>query len=178
MPARSSRTRAALYAGGFLGPFGGGMVVVLVPELRDAFGISTSAASLALTAYLVPFAALQLVSGTIGERVGRARAPRVAYVLYGLASLAAAAAGGYGAFLAARAVQGVANAFTTPLVLAGLAESTPDASLGRAMGTFAAVQTAGVVSAPLIGGLAGALDYRLAFVAAAAAAALLAAVPV
>ncbi|HSD78588.1 MAG TPA: MFS transporter [Solirubrobacteraceae bacterium] len=178
MPARSSRTRAALYAGGFLGPFGGGMVVVLVPELRDAFGISTSAASLALTAYLVPFAALQLVSGTIGERVGRARATRAAYVLYGLASLAAAAAGGYGAFLAARAVQGVANAFTTPLVLAGLAESTPDASLGRAMGTFAAVQTAGVVSAPLIGGLAGALDYRLAFVAAAAAAALLAAVPV
>jgi MFS family permease len=38
------------------------------------------------------------------------------------------------------------------------------------MGTFAAVQTAGVVGAPLVGGLAGALDYRLAFVAAAAAA--------
>jgi MFS family permease len=160
-------TRLALYAGGFLGPFGGGMVVVLVPELRDAFGISTGLASLALTAYLVPFAALQLVSGTIGERVGRARATRVAFLVYALASAGAALAGGYGVFLGARAVQGAANAFTTPLVLAGLAEATRRAHLGRAMGTFAAVQTAGVVCAPLVGGLAGAADYRLAFVAAA-----------
>jgi MFS family permease len=174
----SRATRAALYAGGFIGPFGGGMVVVLVPELRDAFGISTGLASLALTIYLIPFAVLQLVSGTIGERVGRTRATRAAFVVYALASAATALASGYGAFLAARAIQGAANAFTTPLVLAGLADATPPDELGRAMGTFAAVQTAGVVGAPLIGGLAGAADYRLAFVAAALVALLLAAVPV
>jgi MFS family permease len=176
--ATTRTTRAALYAGGFIGPFGGGMVVVLVPELRDAFGISTGLASLALTIYLVPFAALQLVSGTIGERIGRVRATRVAFLVYALASLATALAGGYGAFLAARVVQGAANAFTTPLVLAGLADATPPEELGRAMGTFAAVQTAGVVAAPLIGGLAGSADYRLPFVAAALVALLLAAVPV
>ena len=177
MPA-STATRAALYAGGFIGPFGGGMVVVLVPELRDAFGISTGLASLALTVYLVPFAALQLVSGTIGERVGRARATRAAFVVYALAAAATALAGGYVAFLAARAVQGAANAFTTPLVLAGLVDATPPEELGRAMGTFAAVQTAGIVAAPLIGGLAGSADYRLAFAAVAAVALMLAAVPV
>jgi MFS family permease len=166
--------RGALYAGGFIGPFGGGMVTVLVPELRDAFGVSSSAASLALTAYLVPFAALQLVSGTLGERLGRARATGVAFLVYAAASLAAAAATGFAAFLVARAVQGAANAFTTPLVLATLADLTPERDLGRTMGTFAAVQTAGVVGAPLVGGLAGALDYRLAFVAAAVAAVALA----
>jgi MFS family permease len=174
----SGRTRAALYAGGFLGPFGGGMVTVLVPELRDAFGISSAGASLALTVYLVPFAALQLVSGTLGERFGRARATRLAFAVYAVASLVAAAGGGYGLFLAARAVQGAANAFTTPLVLAALADATEEADLGRSMGTFAAVQTAGVVGAPLVGGLAGAVDYRLAFVAAAAAALVLVAVTV
>lgn len=162
--------RAALYAGGFIGPFGGGMVTVLVPELRDAFGVPTATVSLTLTAYLVPFAAVQLVSGTVGERVGRVRATRAAFGVYAIASLAAAATGAFALFLAARAVQGAANAFTTPLVLAALAEDTPEAQLGQAMGTFAAVQTAGVVGAPLIGGLAGAVDYRLAFVAAAAAA--------
>ena len=167
---RHPTRRAALYAGGFLGPFGGGMVTVLVPELRDAFGVSTAAVSLALTAYLVPFAALQLVSGTLGERLGRVRATRVAFAVYAVASLAAAATGAFAVFLAARAVQGAANAFTTPLVLAALADDTPDAQLGQAVGTFAAVQTAGVVGAPLVGGLAGALDYRLAFVGAAAAA--------
>jgi MFS family permease len=166
--AHAGRTRAALYAGGFIGPFGGGMVTVLVPELRDAFGVTTASASLALTAYLVPFAALQLVSGTLGERLGRSRATRIAFAVYALASLAAAAAGAYWLFLAARAIQGAANAFTTPLVLAGLADATPEPDLGRAMGTFAAVQTAGVVGAPLVGGLAGGVDYRLAFVAAAA----------
>ncbi len=166
----STAKRAALYAGGFLGPFGGGMVTVLIPELRDAFGVSSAGASLALTAYLVPFAAVQLVSGTLGERLGRARATRAAFGIYALASLAAAATGAFAVFLAARAVQGAANAFTTPLVLAALADDTPEAELGRAMGTFAAVQTAGVVGAPLVGGLAGAVDYRLAFVAAAAAA--------
>ena len=55
-------------------------------------------------------------------------------------------------------------------MLAALADDTPEAELGRAMGTFAAVQTAGVVGAPLVGGLTGAVDYRLAFVAAEAAA--------
>jgi MFS family permease len=172
-PSPSRARRAALYAGGFLGPFGGGMVTVLVPELRDAFGVSTATVSLALTAYLVPFAALQLVSGTLGERLGRARATRAAFAVYAVASLTAAATGAFAVFLAARAVQGAANAFTTPLVLAALADDTPDAQLGQAMGTFAAVQTAGVVGAPLIGGLAGAVDYRLAFAGAAAAAILL-----
>jgi MFS family permease len=167
--------RGALYAGGFIGPFGGGMVTVLIPELRDAFDVSSATASLALTSYLVPFAALQLVSGTLGERLGRARATGVAFLVYAAASVAAALATGFAAFLAARAVQGAANAFTTPLVLATLADATPERDLGRAMGTFAAVQTAGVVGAPLVGGLAGALDYRLAFVAAALAAVALAA---
>jgi len=55
------------------------MVTVLIPELRDAFGVSSAGASLALTAYLVPFAAVQLVSGTLGERLGRARATRAAF---------------------------------------------------------------------------------------------------
>jgi MFS family permease len=163
-------TRVALYAGGFIGPFGGGMVTVLIPELRDAFGVSTASASLALTAYLVPFAALQLVSGTLGDRLGRARATRAAFMVYALASVWVALAGSFVPFLVARALQGAANAFTTPLVLAALADATEERDLGRAMGTFAAVQTAGVVGAPLVGGLAGALDYRLAFVVAAIAA--------
>jgi hypothetical protein len=174
-PAHASPVaRAALYAGGFIGPFGGGMVSVLLPELSDAFGVSTAAASLSVTFYFVPYAAIQLVSGTIGERFGRAQATRIAFVVYALGSLGAALAGSIGPFLVARALQGSANAFTSPLVLAGLADVTPREQLGRAVGTFAAVQTAGMVCAPLIGGLAGAIDYRLAFLAAALVALLLA----
>ncbi len=67
--------RIGLYAGGFLGPVGGAILAVLIPELRDAFDAGTSDVTWAITAYLVPFAALQLVSGTIalGAAVLRVR---------------------------------------------------------------------------------------------------------
>lgn len=169
--------RGALYAGGFLGPFGGGVLTVLIPDLRTEFDVSTGVASLVIPAYIVPFAALQLVSGTIGERLGPARTVRAAYVFYALACLLAAATSGFGLLLFSRALQGAANAFTTPLLLAALAGGTPPVKLGRAMGTFAAVQTAGIVSAPLVGGLAGAVDLRLAFLGPALAALVLAVIP-
>lgn len=80
-------------------------------------------------------------------------------------------------FLGCRALQGVANAFLTPLLLAALAESTPPERVGRSVVTFAAVQTAALVVAPLGGGLAGEVSWRLAFVAPALAALVLAALP-
>ena len=138
-----------LYVGGFLGPFGGGMVAVLVPQLRDAFDATTGAVAAAIPAYLVPFAALQLVSGTLGERLGRRRVVRTGYLFYALFCVLAALAPGIGAFLVCRSLQGVANAFLTPLLLAGLADEVPPRQIGRAVGTFAAVQTAAVALAPL-----------------------------
>ena len=143
-----------LHLGGFIGPFGGAVLAVLVPELRDAFGATTSQIALAVPAYLVPFALLLVVSGTLGERLGRRRTVQTAYLAYAIASLAAALAPTIGAFLAARAAQGVANAFTTPLLMAALADSVPRARLGRSIGTFAGVQAAGISFAPLLGGLA------------------------
>ena len=103
---------------------------------------------------------------------------RAAYLAYAVASLAVAASGSIGPSWSPGRFQGAANAFVTPLLLAALAEETPVESLGRSMGTFAAVQTAGVVSAPLCGGLAGALDYRLAFLVPAGVAVALALVPI
>ncbi len=166
-----------LYIGGFLGPFGGGVVAVLVPQLRDAFDASTAAVAASIPAYLVPFAVLQLVSGTVGERLGRRRVVRTGYLAYTAFSVLAAVAPGMVAFLGSRALQGAANAFLTPLLLAGLADEVPPAQIGRAVGTFAAVQTAAVALSPLCGGLLGALDWRLAFLVPAFVAAGLALVP-
>ena len=155
--------RAALYLGGFLGPFGGGVIVVLIPELQRTFDASPGAVTAGLTAYLLPFAALQLVSGTIGERLGRRRTIRWAFLAYAVTSFGVALTPSIVPFLVLRACQGAANAFTSPLLLAALAESATEERLGRSMGTFAAVQTAGMVIAPLCGGLLGAIEPRLAF---------------
>jgi MFS family permease len=166
-----------LYIGGFLGPFGAGVLAVLVPQLRDAFGASTGTVAAAIPAYLVPFALLQLVSGTVGERLGRRRVVRTGYLAYAAFSVLAALAPGMGVFLVARALQGAANAFLTPLLLAGIADEVAPAQIGRAVGTFAAVQTAAVALSPLCGGLLGALGWRLAFLVPAGVAAALALLP-
>ena len=97
-----------LYVGGFLGPFGGAVLAVLIPELRDAFDATTTEIALAVPAYLVPFALLQLISGTLAERIGRRRVVTIAYTVYAVGSIGAAVAPGIEAFLVCRGIQGTA----------------------------------------------------------------------
>jgi len=75
-------------------------------------------------------------------------------------------------------VQGAANAFTTPLLLAAVAAATPPDRLGRTLGLFSSLQATGQTSAPLLGGLAAEVHWAWAFWAVAGVAALLAVVGV
>lgn len=164
----------ALYAGGFLGPFGAGMVTPVLPEIGADFHQSTGTAALSVTAYLLPFAICMLVSGTLGERWGAVRTTRLAYLGYLVVSLVCVLPGPFWLFLVARAGQGAANSFTTPLLLAAVAQVVPKERLGRALGLFAALQSAGQTTAPLIAGLVAAASWRYAFVASAVVAGVLA----
>lgn len=155
--------RIPLYVGGFMGPFGTVVIVPMFPELREEFDASSSAVSLGFSLYLIPFAALLLVSGTLGERWGRRRTVRGTYLLYALASLGCALAPTLPVFIAARALQGVANAFITPLLLAGLAETVPAERFGRQVGIYSSFQALGGGLGPIIGGIAADTDWRLAF---------------
>lgn len=162
-------TTAALYVGGLLGPLGGGVVAPMLPEIGRSVHASSAAVAISLTVYFVPFALIQLVSGTLGERWGLRRTVQAAYLGYALASVCCALAPGLTAFLAGRAVMGAANAFTSPLLLAGLGGAVRPERLSRAIGIYASFQAAGQSFAPLLGGLAAAWSWRLAFVVVAAA---------
>jgi MFS family permease len=153
-----------LYAGGFLGPFGGAMLVALIPTVAGDLDTSDGLVALAITAYMVPFATLQLISGTLAERLGGARVVRTGYVGFGAAALLCALAPDVHVFIGGRALMGAANAFLSPILLSALAEAVAPAVLGRAVGTFAAVQVAGLSLAPVIGGALGEINWRLAFV--------------
>nr|WP_091805071.1 MFS transporter [Prauserella marina] len=146
-----------------LGPFGGGVVAAILPELGQSFAVSPSVAASSVTVYLLPFAGLMLVSGTLGERWGPGRTIRLAYVTYAVAAVVAALAPWFWLFQVSRGVQGAANAFTLPLLMAKLTAGMPPARLGRALGLFGAMQALGQTSAPLVGGLAAELNWRLAF---------------
>ncbi len=160
--------RFALYLGGFLGPFGTIVTVPMLPELRDEFSVSTEVAGLNITMYVLPMAALMVFSGTLGERWGRNRTVRLTAAGYAGASLICALAPSFGWFLFGRALQGMLNAFFTPLLVAALAETTPSELLGRAVGFYSSFQAVGTAAAPLVGGLAADAEWRSAFVVAAA----------
>ncbi|MET9230809.1 MFS transporter [Lentzea sp. NPDC003310] len=156
--------RAGLYAGALIGPFGGAVTTSILPEIGAGFGRSPGSAAATLTYYMVPFAVLMLASGTLAQRWGPQRTVRIAYVAYAAASALAACSWTFEVLLASRALQGAANSFTTPVLLAVVAASTPKEKLGRALGLFGSMQAAGQTSAPLVGGLTAEVDWRLAFV--------------
>ena len=81
------RSLVPLYVCGILGPFGGTVLSPMIPELRESFDTSTATIAWGIGAFFFPFAALLLVSGTLGEKWGRERTVRTAVVLYALASL-------------------------------------------------------------------------------------------
>ena len=174
---RQKYSKAPLYAGGLLGPLGTSVVVPMFPELRDSFSVSTEAVGWAFSAYMFPFAAFLMFSGTIGERLGRRRTVRATFVLYAAATVGCGLAPTFPVFIAGRAAQGVANAFITPLLLAGLAEITPPAQLGKVVGRYSSMQMLGGAVAPLIGGLAAELNCRLALIAIAVVALMLSLAP-
>lgn len=159
-----------LYLGGFLGPFGGAIVNTMLPQLAQGLNTSTATASAAITAYVLPFAALMVASGTLATRWGLARTVRFAYLVYVLASIVCVVAASTAPFLAGRALQGVANAFTTPLLITMIYELAPRRRVGRSLGTYASMQAAGQAFAPFVGGVAAGIDYRWAFAATALAA--------
>ena len=166
-----------LYIGGFMGPFGTVVIVPMFPELRESFDASSGAVGLGFTLYFLPFALLLTVSGTVGERLGRRRTVRATYLTYAVASIGCALAPNLATFLAARLLQGAANAFITPLLVAGLADVVPDERLGRSVGVYSSFQAVGTGLGPVIGGLAADTNWRWAFVFTAAAALVLAAFP-
>ncbi|MEI2652891.1 MAG: MFS transporter [Nocardioides sp.] len=176
---RSRRGAASwpVYVGGFIGPFGGAMVSPMLPELRDALHTSLAVIASNMSFYLVPFAICLLWSGTLAEIWGRRRTLLFAYLAYAAASVVCALASSAPLFLAGRVGQGIANAFTTPILMSVLVEITEGRRLGRVLGFFGSVQAAGLTFAPMIGGLCAALDWRLAFWTTMAAALGLAVVP-
>lgn len=147
-----------------MGPFGTVVILPMFPELRRSFDASSEAVGWGFTVYLLPFAALLIVSGTLGERWGRRRTVQATFVVYAGASLVCAAAPNLAIFLVGRALQGVANAFITPLLLAGLADMTLETQLGRSVGIYSSFQSFGSALSPLVGGLAADTNWRWAFV--------------
>lgn len=130
------------------------IVNVALQTLRADLGGGVDAAQWAVDGYAVPFAALLLSAGAVGDRWGHRRTCVAGFALFAVASAAAALAGGWTALIAARAMQGVGAAAMLPASLAVITRLYPDRrERSRALGVWGGVATLGFASGPLLGGL-------------------------
>lgn len=154
---------AAIYVGGFIGPFTGQTLAVVLPEFANTFGITVSQAALTMSAYLFPFATMMLISGRLARGFQPHRVVSAAYAVTLPMALLLLFTPSWWLFLICFAIIGIANAFTTPVFQVMLREITPPESLGSALGTYAAMQSLGMLSAPLVSGLSTLVSWRLTF---------------
>ena len=130
------------------------VVNVAVPRLRADLPLSTAQAQWAITAYLVPFGALLLVGGRLGDRYGRRRVLVAGLALSAVGNVLAAASTGFGGLVLARALPGVCAAAASPSALALLVTCFPSGPAHvRAFAAWGGVGAAGSAVGVLLGGL-------------------------
>ncbi|MFI0895275.1 DHA2 family efflux MFS transporter permease subunit [Streptomyces sp. NPDC020983] len=154
----SSRSRSAalgvLSAGTLMIILDGTIVTVALPSIQHDLGFSQSALAWVVNAYLIAFGGLLLLSGRLGDLLGRRRILVAGLTAFTAASLACGLADSAGLLIAARFVQGAAGAMVSAVSLGMVITLYPDArGRGRAMGVYSFVQSAGGVAGLLAGGV-------------------------
>jgi EmrB/QacA subfamily drug resistance transporter len=126
---------------------------VALPTLQAEFDASASGLQWMVDSYLLVFAGLLLVFGTLGDRFGRKLALQAGVSIFGLASLGALVADSAGQVIAVRALMGVGAALIMPATLSIIANVFPPDERGKAIGIWAALAAVGIGLGPLTGGL-------------------------
>ncbi|MFJ3233270.1 MFS transporter [Streptomyces sp. NPDC086787] len=103
--------------------------------------------------YPLVCAALLILFGTLGDRIGRRRVLLLGYALFGVASAVAALAPNAQVLILARALLGVGGAMIMPATLSILRQVFPDRrERALAIGVWSAVAAVGAAVGPLLGG--------------------------
>jgi EmrB/QacA subfamily drug resistance transporter len=139
-------------------------VNVALPAIQVAMQASGAQLLWIVNGYALLLAALILVGGSLGDKLGRKRIFMTGIGLYAAASLASGLAPSALFLVGSRALQGIGGALMIPGSLALIAAYFPPERRGAAYGTWAAVTTIAMIAGPLIGGfLAEAGLWRMVF---------------
>jgi EmrB/QacA subfamily drug resistance transporter len=130
----------------------GSALNVALPVIQTSLKASGSQLLWVANAYLLMLAALILVGGTLGDRLGRKKMFGLGIVVFTAASCACGLSPSIGFLIAARLAQGLGGALMVPGSLSIIAASTAPERRGRAIGTWSAVTTLVTVAGPALGG--------------------------
>ncbi|MFI2186226.1 MFS transporter [Streptomyces sioyaensis] len=142
-----------------------GIMNVAATDLRARLGLSMSGLTWVVDGYVLAFAALLLLAGSLAKRCGARRIYLIGLAVFTAASLLGAVAPNGAVLVAARFAQGAGAALFMPSSLSLLMNAFPEPGRrAKVLGIWSAVVSTSVGLAPSIGGLlVGTLGWRSIF---------------
>jgi YNFM family putative membrane transporter len=116
----------------------------LLPQIAEHYGVTTGAASAAITAFALSYGLLQVVCGPLGDRFGRYRTIAAAALVSAFGSAACALAPTLESLVAARFVSGATIGAFIPLALAWIGDTVVYEQRQPLLARFLVGQMAGV----------------------------------
>ena len=129
------------------------IVNVALPAIGRDFGSHVSGLQWTVDAYLLVIASLVMLSGSLGDRIGRRRVFQTGLAMFALGSLACSLAPGLGWLIAFRALQAVGGSMLNPVALAIVTNVfTEPAARAKAIGVWGSMFGLSVAVGPIVGG--------------------------
>src|SRR5687768_14012308 len=102
------------------------IVNVALPSIQDDLGFSSSSLAWVVNAYLIAFGGLLLLSGRLGDLIGRRTVFLAGLTLFTIASLLCGSAQSQEMLVGARFVQGIGGAMTSAVILGMIVTMFPE----------------------------------------------------
>ncbi|MHA5051981.1 MFS transporter [Streptomyces sp. SD15] len=127
-------------------------LTVAAPDMTQDLGLSSADLQWVIDGYTVPYAALMLLLGALGDKYSRRGALVLGLVVFGGGAVAGSLVDSSTGVIAARAVMGVGAALIMPATLSLLAATFPRAERAKAITLWTATAGLAIAAGPLVAG--------------------------